>query len=705
MKAATRRDVLKAAAAVTMGRAAAAGNVRPRQISSEQGLRAEIAADGSYQVTASTYGWTFAGTLGQAPDNIMVSEGSDGVGSWIEIAADYQPSRSSAIRIYHGNSVVLFSTRYGADGPNADAFPHFTTYPHDLFTFSYGGLWSYWFNRLNVRSPWLFYDAGANAFLFSPASNFMTGVSQFASDGAMEAAIDGRIGALPAGFTHRAVLAFGHGINGAFESWGRTLTGLSGKRRPANDAITLLNKFSYWTDAGAAYYYHPQDATQYIPTLLSVPTAFNQLGVPVASMELDSWLYPKGAPASWTRNDSGMATFQADAAVMPKGLQAFRQVLGLSLISHARWIDAQSPLRKMYKMSGNVSIDPKYWQDYAAYLAANGVEVLEQDWLSNNAVTDFNLTDGDAFLDNMASGMAAAGRNLMYCMALSSHMMQSTKYDNVLAARVSEDGFARKNWDALLFDSHIASAVGLWPFADNFMSPNVKDVLLATLTAGPVGSGDAAGSINAENLRQAVRSDGVIVKPDAAIVPLDATYIAQSSYSTAPMIASTYTDHDGRRTAYVFAYERTKGAMSSIAFTPESVGVKGPAYVYDYFQGTGSVVEAGGQFTATVDYNASYYIVAPIGPSGIAFLGDAGKFVSCGKKRIDILKDDGSLNVMVQFARQESEVVLHLYSRVRPFLPGVSGRMSRFIPEGNDRYRITVSSEAGRSASLILRTR
>src|ERR1700680_3406420 len=100
------------------------------------------------------------------------------------------------------------------------------------------------------------------------------------------------------------------------------------------------------------------------------------------------------------------------------------------------------------------------------------------------------------------------------------------------------------------------------------------------------------------------------------------------------------------------------------------------------------VIQPGGEYRTLVDYGGSYYIVAPIGPSGIAFLGDAGKFVSCGKKRIDILKDDGSLNITVQFAREEREVVLHLYSPVRPYLPGVSGRMSRFVPEGNDRYRI-----------------
>ena len=89
----------------------------------------------------------------------------------------------------------------------------------------------------------------------------MTAVSQVGSDGSIQAAIDSRITALPAGFTHRAVLTFAGGINAAFDLWGQTLTGLTGKNRPTNDSATLLNRLSYWTDAGSAYYYHPQDGS------------------------------------------------------------------------------------------------------------------------------------------------------------------------------------------------------------------------------------------------------------------------------------------------------------------------------------------------------------------------------------------------------------------------------------------------------------
>jgi len=45
---------------------------------------------------------------------------------------------------------------------------------------------------------------------------------------------------------------------------------------------------------------------------------------------------------------------------------------GVPLVAHARWIDANSPLRSQYTMSGNVATDPAYWREVAAYLKANG---------------------------------------------------------------------------------------------------------------------------------------------------------------------------------------------------------------------------------------------------------------------------------------------------------------------------------------------
>jgi hypothetical protein len=701
-----RRDLLRAAsglAAAGLQRSVANAAVPAQDISSTSGLKVSVYGDGSYRITASPYGWIFGGALGRPIGNISVSSGIDLAGAWQEIGFNYEPARTSSIRLYDRQAIVLFSTTYGADSSNNDPFPRFTSFPQGLSTFSYSTLWSYKFGFLNRNSPWLFFDAQANAILLSPAANFMTAVSQVASDGAIEAAIDGRIGTLPAGFAHRTILALAPGINAAFEQWGRTLTSLSGKNRPASDAVALLNRLSYWTDAGSAYYYNPSDESQYIPTLLQVPSDFTHSAAQIGSVELDSWHYPKGTPASWKNNGAGMDSFRADPAIFPNGLAAFQQALGLPLATHARWIDANSPLRSQYKMSGNVSIDPQYWKDYASYLAGSGVEILEQDWLSGPATADFNLTDPDAFLDNMASAMRDAGLKIVYCMPLWTHILQSTKYDNVVAARVSNDALSRGRWDELIFNSRIASAVGLWPFADAFASKNMRDVLLATLTAGPIGSGDALGSAIGSNLSRAVRSDGVIVKPDVPLAPTDSTFVGLSASEVAPVVAFTYTDHAGLRTAYVFAYDRVQGARSPVSFSPQSLGATAPAYVYDYFHKTGVLLEPGQTFTGSADYNGSYFVVAPVGTSGIAFLGDAGKFVSCGTKRIEQISDDGVLRVSVRFAAGEKGVVLHLYSPIQPVAAAEAGSMGALIPGKAGNYRVVVSPDASGQAIVNFR--
>jgi len=197
------------------------------------------------------------------------------------------------------------------------------------------------------------------------------------------------------------------------------------------------------------------------------------------------------------------------------------------------------------------------------------------------------------------------------------------------------------------------------------MSTETHNLLPATLSGGMVGVGDGVGRESVSNLLQSVRSDGVIVKPGTPIVPIDGTYAAVAQNSTAPMVAATSTGHNGLREAYVFAYSRNNGTQS-ISFSPNSLGASGQAYVYNYFTGTGRLVSAGGTYTDSVGTNGSFYQVAPVGPSGIAFLGDAGKFVSTGDKRIVHLSDNGTVNATVGFATSEHSVTVRGYAPSAP---------------------------------------
>jgi len=178
------------------------------------------------------------------------------------------------------------------------------------------------------------------------------------------------------------------------------------------------------------------------------------------------------------------------------------------------------------------------------------------------------------------------------------------------------------------------------------------------------------------NLLQAVRADGVIVKPDAPIVPLDRSYLADARHVPAPLIAGTFTRQGKIKTGYVFACNRSKTNSVEVRFAPDELGQTGPVYVYDYFAGAGRRLETNESFSAPLSQGASaFYAVAPVGESGIAFLGDNEKFVGTGRQRIASLHDKpGRLTVNVVFAEKETAVTLHGFAAAMPKVRVKSGR-------------------------------
>ena len=129
------------------------------------------------------------------------------------------------------------------------------------------------------------------------------------------------------------------------------------------------------------------------------------------------------------------------------------------------------------------------------------------------------------------------------------------------------------------------------------------------------------------------------------------------------MIGATYSDHAAGRTAYVFAYSQSQTAGAAVRFTPAKLGVQGPALVSDVFGGGATQVADGAEFSGTLGPGGvSYYILAPVGSSGIALLGDQGKFVSLGQQRVAAVKDEpGRLTAEIILAEGDGPVVLHGY--------------------------------------------
>jgi hypothetical protein len=111
--------------------------------------------------------------------------------------------------------------------------------------------------------------------------------------------------------------------------------------------------------------------------------------------------------------------------------------------------------------------------------------------------------------------------------------------------------------------------------------------------------------------------------------------------------------------------------------TPEALGIRSPAYVYDVTHKRGVALAAGEPYSADLgDGQYAFVIIAPIGPSGIAFLGDQDKIASTGKQRIAGIRESAeSLEVTVLTAPGEPVVTLHGFAEVAPACQLADGKV------------------------------
>ena len=656
-------------------------------------LRVELRSEGTYAVIVQDPAWTLQGKLPGPATHFVINDAQDALGPYREISFTYQDAGRpvhAAIRVYGKSSVLGFAQTYPeAMAATPAPFPDFTSLPAGLMPFSYGqkSFAPPVFQVQDISTPWLLFDAADHALILSPASHFLA--ASMIGDGKSEAAcgFNPALKSVPAGTTQRSLLVFANGINGAWDAWGHAMTALQGKTPPANDADVFLKYYGYWTDNGGAYWYNYDFAKGYQGTLEALVADYRAKKIPIRYLQLDSWWYHKtltradGKPGEaknsklpegdWNRY-GGTTEYRAHPFIFPQGLAAFHDQVGLPFMTHNRWIDPTSPYHARYEISGIAAIDPGFWREITGYLKSSGVVAYEQDWLSEifkNSPALFSTIDtGDQFLDHMAAACDTRGMSIQYCMALPSMFMEAGKYANVTSIRTSGDKFEPAKYHDFLYTSRLASSMGIWPWTDVFRSPETNNFLLSTLSAGPVGTGDELGKEDTDNIFKAVRADGVIVKPDAPLLPTDASYLAEAQGLDAPLVAATFTDHGGLRTIYGVALKRAATEPDTLSIPAADVGVAGPVYLYDYFAGTGAKLSAGAPLPVSFHgQNLAYFIAAPISANGIALLGDAGKFVGTGQKRVASLKDDGGkLTADLLLAPSETTLTLHGYAAQPP---------------------------------------
>jgi hypothetical protein len=318
-------------------------------------------------------------------------------------------------------------------------------------------------------------------------------------------------------------------------------------------------------------------------------------------------------------------------------------------------------------MSNGVSIDPRFWDKIIGDIASWGVKTYEQDWLDHNATPSEILGHGEKFMDEMARATKANGVTLQYCMETPRHILQASRYDNVTTIRSCGDRFSMPDdWGAHLYCSQFIKAVGSWPWVDNFQTLELGNTVLCVLSAGMVGVSDTFANtknpVGVSNLLKMVRRDGLSIKADIPMTPTDATYLRrpQGNRSYTCQTSSTVADHK-----IVYIWDWANGAANySSNFKPADFGMTGNVFVYSYFEKTGQLLPATSACTSPVTGATAgkagtdwkYYILAPLGASGIGLIGDQGKFVTFSKNRIrDFAETPSSATLSVAFGAFDAE--------------------------------------------------
>ncbi len=462
---------------------------------------------------------------------------------------------------------------------------------------------------------------------------------------------------------------------------------------------------------------------------------FADNGLRLGHLQLDSWWYTKaGDPnakpplnPSWKQTNyaHGIYLYQAAPELFPDGLSAFQKTVSLPLVTHSRWIDPTSPYAQSYKLSHQVAIDPLYWDMVMKYLHENGVRTYEQDWLNQKGLPRLDrIEDADLFLDTMSTKASKYGVNLQYCMPLPRHFLQASKYSNLFSIRTSGDGFERGKWSQFLYGSRLASALGIWPWTDVFFSQDRESVLIATLSGGIIGVGDRLGSdsdtnndynktwcakslncrtLNKDNLQHTMRTDGVIVKPDFAIVPTDDTYLSQYLPSAYPkaVLATARTMEGGNLTAvYLFSYATKNNSTTDITIDPKKLGFDEDVYLYRYFDDKGELIVSGKTAKATVNSTGSYFVLVP--SDTLAILGDLKLFVPMGRKRVYVKEtSNGHRTLNVILADTENAIVLTGYSwNGKPEIDSAQGFASLAFDMTTKKFKITVTKPSSATGQL-----
>ena len=617
----------------------------------------------------------------------------------------------TGFRLYRDNPYLVFVQRFpkGFKGyasgnwvvPSV-VFPQFISQfgaRNDLYSWTSGGMFTHRFGYGTASSLGgtvdllLLLDKDHRAVVLSPFANYLIATQQNAPVATMDetepnklainCGIEGLVQQIPSGFEHAHIMVAGNGVSNTFGLWGRALLDRSGKRVPSKYEGDTLKYPVYWDDYGAYYRGHgfkEKGYNAYEDIILGVAEDAKKHGLRIGAFQvqdLDQLRYQEGL-------------FEPREDLFPHGLKWLHERLEAPLEAYIAWLAPSGPYRKKYpffetakglvpgESMGDVFYSEAYWRDTAEKLASWGSTLLQHDFESvyeGDKQMMADISRMDAYYKNIVKALQEKGMLMQYCMALPRNIMESTENPIMVSLQGSWDHHVYTSepkkqdkdddpyvWKHLIFTSAFYGALGIWPSRDNIQTvadPNAfEDVLLANLLGGEIQLGHRIGECDFDLLRKTYReSDGLILKADKPIAPLDRCYIEGCA------VGWTESARSGRKWFYVLSLP-SAGYLRS--FSVSDLGVGGSWAVYNYATRSVSVGDAGRAVNLQPEAKHEYFVVAPILENGMAVIGDTDKFVAMADKRVASVDVTGS-SLRVGVASNEAENPLIVgYSAARP---------------------------------------
>jgi len=197
--------------------------------------------------------------------------------------------------------------------------------------------------------------------------------------------------------------------------------------------------------------------------------------------------------------------------------------------------------------------------------------------------------------------------------------------------------------------------------------------LVSLLSAGPVAPADKIGYLGLNNLWQTIRTDGILLKPDAPARTMDLVFsLGFKQKAVLLNLTNTYSSHiiqDGTNPTFNWHYILAADTLQDITIVPADLGEmdNGNLFVFDYYEKP-TVLSRFGDSTPLVIPALSpdgeivsfkYYVVIQA-YNGYAIIGERNKFAVASRQRfVSITKStqDGTTKTEIVLSGGQNEVV------------------------------------------------